>query len=88
MSDWIGPVAASWGVIMGLSPLLQARRIIVRRSSRDVSIAYLGVLIIGFGLWIGYGASIASLTIVVPNSVAFVVGSATVLVAMRFRAGG
>lgn len=40
---------------MALSPLLQIRRIVIRQSSADVSLAYLIVLQLGFGLWVAYG---------------------------------
>ena len=85
MTDALGMVAASWGVLMAMSPLLQIRRMHERRSSADVSIAYLSVLQIGFTLWVGYGWSLGNLAIVVPNSVAFMVGGATILIALRFR---
>lgn len=78
-------LAASWGVLMALSPILQIRRILERRSSADVSIGYLGVLLVGFALWAGYGLSIANAALIVPNGVALVVGLATVLVAWRYR---
>jgi uncharacterized protein with PQ loop repeat len=85
MTDVLGPVAASWGVLMALSPLLQIRRMLDRRSSADVSIAYLGVLAIGFTLWIAYGVSLGNLAIIVPNSVAFVIGLVTIAIALRYR---
>ena len=85
MSDLLAVLAASWGVLMAVSPTLQIRRIVQRRSSDDISIGYLGVLLVGFVLWIGYGLSLPNLAIVVPNSVALVVGLATVIVARRYR---
>lgn len=85
MSDTLAVLAASWGVVMALSPALQIRRILDRRSSDDVSLAYLGVLLIGFGLWIAYGISLANVALIVPNSVALVVGVVTVIVARRYR---
>jgi uncharacterized protein with PQ loop repeat len=85
MSDTLAVLAASWGVLMALSPALQIRRIVQRRSSDDVSISYLGVLLVGFALWVGYGLSLSNLAIVVPNSVALVVGVATVFIAWRYR---
>jgi len=87
VTDALAALAASWGVLMALSPILQMRRMLERRSSADISIAYLGVLQIGFTLWIAYGVALRNLAIVVPNSVAFVVGAATVLMALRFREG-
>jgi uncharacterized protein with PQ loop repeat len=85
VTDALGVAAAAWGVLMAISPLLQIRRILERRSSADVSIAYLAVLQIGFMLWVGYGLALGNLAIVVPNSVAFLVGVATILIALRFR---
>ena len=85
MTDVLGPVAASWGVLMALSPLLQIRRMLTRRSSADVSLAYLGVLAIGFTLWMAYGVSLGNAAIIVPNGVAFVVGLLTIAIALRYR---
>jgi MtN3 and saliva related transmembrane protein len=77
--------AASWGVVMGLSPLLQIRRMLRTRSSRDVSIGYLAVLNIGFLLWVCYGVSLPNVALAMPNVVAFAVGCATVGVTWRLR---
>jgi len=85
VSDTLAVMAATWGVVMALSPALQIRRILQRQSSDDVSIGYLGVLLIGFCLWIAYGISIANAALIVPNSVALVVGVVTVVVARRYR---
>ena len=70
---------------MALSPTLQIRRILERRSSSDISISYLAVLQIGFMLWVGYGLALGNAAIVVPNSVAFLVGVATLVIALRYR---
>jgi uncharacterized protein with PQ loop repeat len=88
MTDTLGVVAATWGVLMAISPLLQMRRMLERRSSADVSIGYLAVLQIGFTLWAAYGVALPNAAIVVPNAVAFVVGGATIAVAVRHRRPG
>jgi uncharacterized protein with PQ loop repeat len=85
VSDTLAILAGGWGVLMAISPALQIRRIIERRSSDDVSLRYYGVLLVGFTLWVAYGLSIGNLALIVSNSVAFVVGSATVLIARRYR---
>ncbi|HUF06999.1 MAG TPA: SemiSWEET family transporter [Candidatus Binatia bacterium] len=87
MTDALAPIAASWGVLMAVAPMLQIRRMLERRSSADVSLAYLGVLQVGFTLWVAYGISLANLALIIPNSVAFLVGVATVIVAVRYRHG-
>jgi uncharacterized protein with PQ loop repeat len=85
MTDMLAVSAAGWGIVMALSPLLQVRRILARRSSADVSIAYLAVLGVGFLLWIAYGISLSNLALIVPNSTAFVIDMFTIGVALRFR---
>lgn len=87
MTDVLAAVAASWGVLMAISPILQVRRMLDRRSSADISISYLSVLQVGFMLWIAYGIALRNAAIIVPNTVAFLVGVATILIAVRYRAG-
>ena len=77
--------AAFWGVAMGLSPLLQVRRMRLTRSSRDVSVPYFIVLNIGFLLWFLYGMASSNLTVALPNVVAFTVGAITIVTARRLR---
>ena len=87
MTDVLAVSAAFWGVMMAISPILQIRRMLERRSSADVSLGYLGVLLVGFVLWAGYGLALRNLALIVPNSVALMVGIATVAVAWRYRSG-
>lgn len=81
----LGLVAAGWGVIMALSPVMQIRRMMRLRSSRDVSIGYLLVIVIGFGFWIAYGIAIRNPALVVPNTLALIVGVGTIAVALYLR---
>jgi uncharacterized protein with PQ loop repeat len=85
MAEALAPIAAGYGVLMAISPLLQIRRMLQRRSSADVSIGYLAVIELGFGVWIAYGISIPNWALIVANSVAFTVGLLTILVALRLR---
>lgn len=87
MTDALGISAATFGVLMAVSPLLQIRRMLQTRSSADVSLGYLWVVEIGFSVWIAYGLSLGNLALVIPNSVAVTVGLATILVARHFRRG-
>jgi uncharacterized protein with PQ loop repeat len=77
--------AAAWGVLMGISPVLQIRRMLRQRSSRDVSVGYFAILLVGFLLWIGYGIAARNLAFVVPNTVALLIGASTVAIALRLR---
>ena len=79
--------ASSWAVLMGISPILQIRRMLRERSSRQVSVGYFTILLIGFLLWIAYGAAAGILALVIPNSVALLVGATVIIVALRLRRG-
>jgi MtN3 and saliva related transmembrane protein len=85
VTDLLAVVAATWGVLMAISPLLQIQRMVRRRSSADLSLSYMGVLLVGFTLWMAYGLALGNLALIIPNGVAFTVGVATVLVALRYR---
>lgn len=82
---FLGVLAAGWGVVMALSPVMQIRRMVNLRSSRDVSIGYLTIIVIGFSIWIAYGIALRNLALIVSNGVALVVGTTTIVVALHFR---
>ncbi len=85
LSTALGIAAATWAVVMALSPVLQIREIVRRRSSDGLSVGYLLVLIVGFALWIAYGGASNDLPLVIPNIVALVVMAITIWIARRYR---
>ncbi len=85
MTSVLAVSAASWAVLMAVSPLLQVRRMLERRSSADVSIADLAILLPGVALWIAYGVALGNAALIVPNIVALGVGGTAVAVARHYR---
>jgi MtN3 and saliva related transmembrane protein len=85
MTTYLAVAAASWGVAMALSPVLQMRAILATRSSRSVSVAYQQVLLVGFLLWLAYGIALENAALIIPNTIAAVVSAATIVVSRRFR---
>jgi uncharacterized protein with PQ loop repeat len=85
VSTALGITAASWAIVMALSPLLQIREILRRGSSQGISIGYFVVLLVGFGLWIAYGIASHDLPLVIPNCVAFLVMGCTIAVVLDKR---
>ena len=81
----LGAAAAAWGILMAISPALQIRKMLLHRSSREVSIASFWVLLVGFTLWVAYEITIENYFLVVPNGVAFAICIATIAVALRYR---
>jgi MtN3 and saliva related transmembrane protein len=70
---------------MGLAPLLQVRWMLRLWSSRDVSVGYFTILLVGFALWIAYGAAAGLPALIIPNCVALLVGATATVVALRLR---
>ncbi len=50
-----------------------------------MSVGYFTILLIGFLLWIAYGATARILALVIPNAVAALVGAAVIIVVLRLR---
>lgn len=70
---------------MAVSPVLQIRKIVQHRSSHGISLGYLGVLFVGFLLWLAYGISIANWALIVPNVIAAIVCGGTIAIARHYR---
>jgi uncharacterized protein with PQ loop repeat len=85
LANVIGWTAASWGVVMALSPMLQLRRMLRTKSSDDVSVGYFLLLIPGFALWVLYGSVRHDLVLAVPNALAAVIGVTVIVTASRLR---
>jgi MtN3 and saliva related transmembrane protein len=77
--------AATWGVAMAVSPVLQIRKIVKHRSSHGVSIGYMAVLFVGFLLWLAYGIALGNWALIRPNTVAAIVIVATIAIARHYR---
>jgi uncharacterized protein with PQ loop repeat len=82
---FLAAAASSWAVLMGISPVLQIRRMLQARSSAEVSVGYFMVLFVGFLLWIAYGVAAGLPALVIPNTVALIVDAAVITVALRLR---
>ena len=81
----LGLVAACMGVLMALSPLLQARRVRIARDSSEVSSGVFLVMRVNATAWLLYGIASANVVLVVPNVVALTTTTVTLFVLRRYR---
>lgn len=84
-STGLAVVTTSWALLMAVSPILQIRTILARRSSAGVSVGYFRVLAVGFALWIAYGIDRGDPALIVSNTAALLMSIAVIAVAGRFR---
>ena len=73
------------GLVTAVAPFAQARRILRRRSSEDVSLTWLCLYGAGCLVWIAYGISVASVPLVASQSVAAAGSAAATFLAIRWR---
>lgn len=86
ITNILAVIAGCFGVGMGASPLLQAVRAHRRRSSADVSLPFLGVLLAGGSAWLAYGIALGNAALMVGNTVGVISSGAAIVVTWRWRA--
>jgi uncharacterized protein with PQ loop repeat len=84
-SQIIGAVATLYGVGGAFAVLLQARQMLARGTSCDVSARFFTVHVGGYAIWLLYGTSIESVPIIVVHAIGVVLGAITLAVALTLR---
>jgi uncharacterized protein with PQ loop repeat len=81
----LGTVATVYGVLAALKTLLQARQMLTRRSSREVSVRFLASYAGGYAIWLAYGLSTGSVPLIVVDTVGLLCAGLTLAVALSLR---
>lgn len=85
ISAVMGGAAMVYGVGGALSVLLQARQMLARGASCDVSARFLGVYVGGYAIWLMYGFSLGNFPIISVHALGLVCGVVTLAIALRLR---
>ena len=83
VTPMLSVIVTVYGLVSGASSLLQARQLVRRGTSSDVSLAFLGLYVAGYGLWLLYGLTIGSLPLILVDAVGLLCGAATLALAVR-----
>jgi uncharacterized protein with PQ loop repeat len=81
----LGTAATVYGVLGALKTLLQARQMLGRRTSREVSARFLASYAGGYAIWLTYGLSTGSLPLIVVDTVGLLCAGLTLAVALSLR---
>src|SRR5215472_9244253 len=84
-TQFLGTAATVYGVLGALKSLLQARQMLARRTSREVSARFLASYAGGYAIWLTYGLSSGSLPLIVVDTVGLLCGGLTLIVALSLR---
>jgi MtN3 and saliva related transmembrane protein len=83
--DVMGMVATAYGVGAAGAVLLQARQIVHRRSSCDVSARFFATYAGGYLVWLLYGLSIESVPLILVDAAGLACGLVTLAITLRMR---
>jgi MtN3 and saliva related transmembrane protein len=78
-------LATIYGIGSSAAALLQARQLLTRRRSCDVSALLFGIYLGGYVLWLLYGMSLGSMPLVVVNAAGVVTIGVVLAVALSLR---
>jgi uncharacterized protein with PQ loop repeat len=83
--DLMGTLATLYGVGAASAALLQARQVMRRRSSCEVSARFFATYAGGYAVWLLYGLSIGSLPLILVDAAGLLCGLATLAITLSMR---
>jgi uncharacterized protein with PQ loop repeat len=78
-------IATAYGTFGALAGLLQARQMLRRRASCDVSARFFATYTGGYAIWLFYGLSVGSVPLIVVDAIGMLCGGLTLAVALSLR---
>jgi MtN3 and saliva related transmembrane protein len=66
----------------------QLYKIIKFKKAEDISVVMLLVLVVGLGLWVGYGALKKDFIIMIANAIPFIVNVLILILSLRYKKNG
>lgn len=73
------------GIFTGVSMLPQLIKIIKQKKAQEVSLAMIGVLLTGLGLWVYYGFLKQDFPIIITNAFSFCISSFVLFFTLRYK---
>lgn len=84
-SRLLAGVATVYGVLAALAVLVQARQLLGRRSSCDVSARFFATYAGGYAVWLVYGAAVGDLPLVIVDAIGLACATVTLAVIVSLR---
>lgn len=78
-------VTTIYGTAGSAAVLLQARTMIKRKHSGDVSLRFMSVYVGGYGLYLAYGLAIRNMSLVISDAAGLACGAITLAVAFIYH---
>jgi uncharacterized protein with PQ loop repeat len=81
----LGTAATAYGVLAALSVLLQARQMLARHASCEISGRFFALYAGGYATWLLYGLSVGNLPLIIVDAVGLLCGGLTLGIALSLR---
>jgi uncharacterized protein with PQ loop repeat len=81
----LGMIATLYGVGAAGAALLQARQVVRRKSSCEVSARFFATYAGGYGVWLLYGLSIQSMPLILVDAAGLACGLVTLAITLQMR---
>jgi uncharacterized protein with PQ loop repeat len=85
MAQLLGTAATAYGVLAALAVLLQARQMLARRASCEISGRFFAVYAGGYAIWLLYGLSVGNLPLIIVDTVGLLCGMLTLAITLSLR---
>ncbi len=85
IAQLLATAATAYGVLAALSVLLQARQMLARRTSCEVSGRFFASYAGGYAMWLLYGLSVCNVPLIVVDAVGLLCAGVTLGVALSLR---
>lgn len=83
--QFLATATTVYGALAALKSLLQARQMLVRRTSAGVSARFLASYAGGYAIWLAYGLSTGSLPLIIVDAIGLLCGGLTLGLALSLR---
>jgi uncharacterized protein with PQ loop repeat len=84
-SHLLGIIATLYGVGAAAAALLQARQLLRRRTSCDVSARFFAAYAGGYAIWLLYGLSVGSIPLILVDTAGLLCGGLTLAITLALR---
>jgi uncharacterized protein with PQ loop repeat len=85
LAQFLGTAVTAYGVLAALSVLLQARQMLSRHTSCEVSGRFFALYAAGYAIWLLYGLSDGNVPLIIVDAVGLLCGAVTLVVTLRLR---
>lgn len=85
IAQLLAAAATAYGVLAALSVLLQARQMLARRTSCEVSGRFFASYAGGYAMWLLYGLSVGNVPLIVVDTIGLLCAGVTLGVALSLR---